>query len=115
MPSRKPSFQLDFKGKEVLSAVQNAAKDGIDETMAACVNEAKPNTPVVTGALQGSIRFAPAQVRRNAVEGEWGSFDIDYALAIEAGTGSRPGSFMLRNAADANYPNLSSNISKRIP
>ena len=107
MPQRKQGFKIDFKGKEVLSAVQQAAKDGVDETMAACVNEAKPNTPVITGALQGSIRFDPAQVRRNAVEGEWGSFDIDYALKIELARN------MLRNAADAKYPELSGNIAKR--
>ena len=135
-------FRLDWKGDQIKDRLLTAARQGIDETMAACVVDAKRETPVRTGALQGSVRFEPAKVRGNEAKGTWGSFDINYAFYIEVGVqagvatvqahtrqnksgkissvrshtrryGSREGRNMLRNAADNEYPKLKKRIAKR--
>lgn len=77
--------RLFWNGEAIEAAAIKASRFGIDETMAKCIQDAKPNTPVVTGALQGSIRLEPARIQRARVIGRWGSFDINYALAVEAG------------------------------
>lgn len=132
-----------WRGDNVRRRVVQATREAFDETMALCVVTAKSNTPVKTAALQGSIRLNPAQlVRGNVVEGVWGSFEINYALAVEVGTrgGSvqvsahtragksgthnvrahwrltqpRPGRNMLRGAADEHYPDVRARIAKRL-
>ena len=108
--------------------------------MVDCVTDAKPNTPFITGALSRSIRFDPAKEEGNTVVGVWGSFDINYALAVEMGNarlvGPEPlggeddsrfgvgGNFdtgfnhgknnFLRGAADSKYPELPNNIRDRL-
>lgn len=71
--------------------VAEACRDGIDATMGACVTEAKRNVPVRTATLQGSIRFDPAEIKGSEVSGVWGSFDVNYALAVETGNRSLVG------------------------
>ena len=63
--------------------------------MVDCVTDAKPNTPFITGALSRSIRFNPAKAEGNTVVGVWGSFDINYALAVETGNASLAGPNLL--------------------
>ena len=106
-------FRLDWKGDEVKKRWLEAARQGIEETMAACVVDAKRETPVRTGTLQGSVRFEPAKVRGNEAKGTWGSFDVNYAVYVEVGTRGRPGVNMLRDSADENYPKLAGNIRSR--
>ena len=106
-------FKLDWRGDEIKSRLLKAARQGIDETMADCVTDAKRETPVRTGTLQGSVRFEPAEVRGNEAKGTWGSFDVSYAIYVEIGTRGRPGVNMLRDAADENYPKLDGNIRSR--
>ena len=126
--------KVDWRGDEVLRHTQRAIRYAIDETMSACVDDAKRNVPRVTGTLQGSIQIEPASIDRNGkVVGEWGSFDVNYALAVEMGnrslvgpphksktpgikasgpgrnTGNRN---FLRNAADKEYPKLRSRIKR---
>ena len=123
--------QLDWKGPQVRRAIERASEWGIDKTTSECVRDAKENVPVRTGALQGSIRMQPATRRGKYIEGTWGSFDVNYALAIELGnpsliprdadnrreslpyssrgrnTGNRG---FLRGAADKQYPKLAGRI-----
>ena len=115
--------------------VAEACRDGIDATMGACVTEAKRNVPVRTATLQGSIRFDPAEIKGSEVSGVWGSFDVNYALAVETGNRSLvgpPGSSswergpsrgpgrntgntgFLRGAADQEYPKLARRINREL-
>ena len=106
-------FRLDWKGDEVKKRWLKAARQGIDETMAACVVEAMKNTPVVTGTLQGSEEFEKAVIRGDVVSGRWGSYDVEYAFYVEVGARGRPGKNMLRDAADKEYPKLKKRIAER--
>ena len=132
-----------WRGGAVRRRVEQATREAFDETMALCVATAKSNTPVKTAALQGSIRLDPSRLKGNVVEGIWGSFDINYALAVEVGTrggavqvsahtrtnqagtthnvrahtritNPRPGRNMLRGAADEHYPGVRQRIAKRL-
>ena len=105
--------KVRWRGRILSKQSQEAARDGIDETMAAAVPLAKSRTPVVTGTLQGSIRFEPAKIDKNRVYGEWGSFDVNYAMVVEVGRGGRPGRNMLRGAADEEHPKLKQRIAKQ--
>ena len=61
-----------WNGDKIVKKIIAASKGAIDETTAACVNDAKPNTPVITGTLQGSIRLTPAVERKRVVTGTVG-------------------------------------------
>lgn len=90
---------LIWKGDEVLAKVKGAAKLGIDETMAACVEHAKDNHPGYPPASEPYTRFAnrtahlvsslqiieDAQVDDDTIRGTWGS-DAEEALYLEIGT-----------------------------
>ena len=118
--------KLDWRGEEVLRAKLQAAKDGIDETMAECVTKAKRTPaeggtmPVDTSALQGSVQLRPAKLERNVAVGHWGSFDINYALFQEEGFHHHvaglfvPGKFFLQDAAAEEYPQLVGRIRRRL-
>lgn len=130
MPKYK---DVDWRGKQVRRAVQRASKRAIDDTMSRAVSHAKENVPVVTATLQGSLRIEPAEIKGNVVSGRWGSFDVNYALAVEMGNrslvpaggdakrdkrsgtgrGIRTGNTgFLRSAADREYPKLAGRIRK---
>ena len=79
---------MDWRGPQVRRAIQRASQLAIDKTTAECVNDAKQNVPVVTATLQGSFRIEPAEIKGAFVSGRWGSFDVNYALAIEMGNPS---------------------------
>ncbi len=112
---RKKGVSINWKGKEVRQRVLAATKESIDETMGDCVAEAQPNTPVDTGNLRRSERIVDlATVQGNKVVGRWGSADVDYALHVEVGTATRPGVFMLTNAADSQYPTLPGRIRTKL-
>lgn len=57
MPKKSKNLFLDWRGPQVLSKVEQAAKDGIDEIMADCVVTAKTDVPVASASYQGSIRI----------------------------------------------------------
>ena len=110
--------QVEWRGAQVLDKLLKAMKDGIEETMGEGVLKAKrrpPNgtMPYLTGTLYDSIRFKPAEIRRNEVVGYWGSFDVNYAIYQETGTSRISGKYFLRNAADEEYPHLKGRIARR--
>ena len=129
----KKNVDVDWRGKQVRRAIQRASQRAIDKTTAECVDDAKQNVPVVTATLQGSLRIEPAEIKGNVVSGRWGSFDVNYALAVEMGNrslvpaggdtkrdqrtgtgrGIRTGNTgFLRGAADKEYPKLAARIRK---
>lgn len=93
-----------------------AIRNGMDETMAACVTMAKRLVRVDTANLQGSIQMRPAQTNGSKTRGEWGSYNVDYAIYQEIGpvTGVRNWSYTpyLRPSRDAEYPRLVERIRK---
>ena len=89
MPKKGP--KVEWLGDDVFKATQRATELAANETMALCVDDAKKNVPVVTAVLQGSIRLTPALAVGFIVTGEWGSFDVNYALAVETGDQSLVG------------------------
>jgi hypothetical protein len=103
---------------DVEKAVKSATQDGMDETMALCVQRAKGTVRVDTAALQGSIMFKPAHYEGNTLVAEWGSYGIEYAIYQEIGpvSGSRSWAFTpyLRPARDAEYPSIVQRIAKRM-
>ena len=111
-----PGFRLDWKAAAILKRERNASRLGIDDTLVKCVSEAKRNwnvRQVVTGTAQGSIMFQPAEIHGERVTGRWGSFDVDYFIWLEIGARGVPGDFMLRRAADQEYPKLPERIKAR--
>lgn len=106
--------RIDDKTDQLRRKVRDAAVAGVDETLAKCVREAKDITPVVTGILQGSLRFEPAKRQGDKVRGRWGSFDVNYALWVEIGSQGRAGVYMLTRTADAVYPELTGNIKRHM-
>ena len=57
--------------------------------------------------------FEPARVFGERVLGRWGSFNVNYFIFLEIGARGRPGNFMLRRAADQEYPKLPERIKAR--
>ena len=103
-------FRFNWRGRRIPRVIAAASKVGIDQTMAAAVPLAKQETPGITGTAQGSIQFREAVIQGRRVVGRWGSFDVNYFIWLEIGARGRPGLFMLRRAADREYPNLGSRI-----
>lgn len=99
---------VEWEGDELLAKAERAAKLGVDQTTAACVQHAKTNHPWqnVTGTLEGSIQMRPAERQGDRVEGEWGAYNVNYAVYLELGTRNMPAYPFLRPAADAEYRNL---------
>lgn len=130
MPGKR---RVIWKGDDVLDKLLEATGWGVDKTMEQCVDDAKENVPVRTTTLQGSIRLEPHQRRGLRVSGVWGSFDVQYALAVEMGNATlvpkgadtKPDKKTLstpkntgnkgffRGAADKEYPNLADHIADR--
>ena len=107
------TWDVNWKGPEVQRTWFEAARKGIDDTMAKCIEDAQPNTPYDTGNLRRSEKIQQlAHRERETVVGLWGvtAEDADYAIFIEVGARGRPGVNMLRNAADKEYPKLQSRI-----
>lgn len=104
--------RLHWRGREIKARAVRAAKIGIDETMADCVEDAKTYHPWqnVTGLLEGSIQMRPAQEEGHRVVGRWGSFSVEYAIYQELGTIYMAPNPFLRPAADMWYPELADRI-----
>jgi hypothetical protein len=116
-------MSLSWRGDEIIKRVRDAAKAGINDTMAAAVLHAKENHPFQnrTSTLEGSVRIETYATERGADEvyGRWGSVDVVYAMRIELGFqgkdamgrmyNQRAFSF-LRPAADVEYPKLAGRI-----
>lgn len=107
-------MSLAWRGDQVRSHVERAVLAGMDETMAACVLQAKGLVRVKTAVLQGSIQMRPAEFRGAVAIGLWGSFDVNYAIWQEIGTSRMTGKPYLRPSADAQYPRLGARIKARL-
>ena len=104
---------VDWRGDEVRDTLLEASRKAINRVMGDSVANAIRNTPYVTGNLRRSEKIQRfARIRRNQVSGAWGVSDEDanYAIHVEAGTATRAGRYMLRNAADKVYPTFTQRI-----
>ena len=77
--------------------VHDAVVKGLVAIAANIIRDAKEDTPVITGLLQGSIRF---ELDADGLRVDVGSFDVEYAGKVEARVR------MLQNAFDEHAPNL---------
>lgn len=131
-------MEIDWQGDRVRAKAQSATAKGINEIMGRCVSQAQDTIPVQFGILQRSIRLEPAETKGERTIGTWGSFDVNYALAVETGDRSLAGptsdyvrsmhreraqegrvrntgrTNSLRDAADAHYPNLTATIKNKM-
>ena len=80
-------YAVTWKGAEVADKTRAAVHWGIDSTMADCVTTAKSLVHRVTSILQGSLQMRPAADVGGKITGYWGSFDVNYAIFVERGTG----------------------------
>jgi HK97 gp10 family phage protein len=96
--------------------IRDAVRRAIDETTAACVARAKSNHPWKnrTGTLEGSIQMRPAQAGPEGIRGEWGSYNVRYALFQEIGTSRMRARPYLRPAAQIEYPRLPDRIRRNL-
>jgi hypothetical protein len=78
---------MNWQGTNARKAVERAVTRGMLRTMSDCVYFAKGEVPVNYGTLQGSIELRPPYRRGNVFIGIWGSFNVNYALWVEIGTG----------------------------
>lgn len=104
------SYTLNWRGPMVIAKCKAATIIAVNLTMARCVVMAKGLVRVQTATLQGSIRFTPARAGGGGVVGEWGSFDVGYAIYQELGTYKMSAKPYLRPAADFEYGLLGSRI-----
>lgn len=106
-------FRLDWRGDEVRRRLEEAARKGIDDTMAAATIGAKQSHPGWrnrTGTAEGSIRITrPARKQGAATVGRWGSQGVVYMRSLEFKRGSA-----LRNSADKTYPSLGRRIKEQL-
>lgn len=82
------SKSLKWNGKAVTAKMQAAQVTGVNQTMAACVTDAKSRHPWQnrSGILEGGIDIANfAAPHAQGVKGTWGVRDVVYARAIEDG------------------------------
>ena len=107
-------MSLKWNGELVKRNTIEAAKWGVDATMAACVREAKGRVRVDTTTLQGSIEMRPAQQQGDDVVGLWGSFSVNYAIFVEMGTGRMSAQPYLWPSADHQYPKLPDRIKRKL-
>jgi hypothetical protein len=97
--------RLVWHGKDITEKVVKAAKLSIDQTLAQCVLRAKKLVPVKTSALQGSIQMRAAERTSYGARGEWGSYNIKYAIFVE--TGTNPHMIYPRNKKALYWPGAS--------
>jgi hypothetical protein len=101
--------RVNWKGKEVGQKVRLASVRGINVTLGSCIITAKQLVHVKTSLLQGSIRAEPATPTASGARGQWGSFDVNYALWQEVLPEPR-GRAYLRPSGDTHYRSLPRNI-----
>lgn len=106
-------FRVNWRGDGVRRRVDEAARKGIDDTMAAAAIEGKRSHPGWrnrTGTAEGSIAiYQPARKQGSATVGRWGSRGVNYFIFLEIKHGSA-----LRNATDKEYPSLAQRIKEHL-
>lgn len=104
-------LRLDWRGPQVAERVRQAAKDGVDQTMAAAVTVAQDRAPRDTGFMANTIETVQsAREEGDRIRGRWGNVTADYTIFQEVGARGRPGRYFLRGGADAEYPKLAGRI-----
>jgi len=106
----KSCFRSEWYGKRVSKTVRAAQRKALVDTAAECVRKAVPRAPIKYGVLRRSIKVGDVIEDMVGIRVQWGSFDVNYALAQERGTGRRPGKFFLLSAADEEYPKIGERI-----
>lgn len=81
------SSTINWKGDAVKNKVDLAVARGMLMTMSDCVWMSKQLCPRNYGTLQRSIEFRAPVKRGRYIIGVWGSFNVNYALWVEIGTG----------------------------
>lgn len=115
---RPTTVQLEWRGPQVHGATLEAAAAGVEETLEACVEQAKADRSWgdISGEAAASIEHTGAETGRGGVNGRWGSFgDPYYFPFLEEGTSSIEADNTLRRAADAIYPSLPDRIRAAMP
>ncbi len=87
------SYTYKDNTEEVLSALGNAKKRGLEAIGLTAEGYAKKDTPVDTGRLRNSISHATDD------EAAYIGTNVEYAPYVELGTRGRPGVHMLQRAA----------------
>lgn len=105
---------VPWRGQQVAMSVAQASAAAINEVMGDCVTMAKVLVRKKTTTLQGSIRLEPATPGSNLIRGTWGSFDVNYALWQEIGTGKMTAQPYLQPSADQHYPTLAGRIKAKL-
>lgn len=102
-----------WRGDQVAAKMENAARWGIDRTMAEAVVDAKQNHKGwnnITGLAEGSVRIVKAAKRSgNGTVGFWGSTGVDYVIWLEVKQGA-----FLRTAGDKAHKNLAGHIAAKM-
>ena len=88
-------MKVDFKdnSEQVLSAMENAIKNGLEAIGLTAEGHAKKITPVDTGRLRNSISHATDK------EAAYIGTNVEYAIFVETGARGRSGVHMLQRAA----------------
>ena len=73
-------FNDDLEGD-----LKKATARALLKTAGACVADAQEDVPVQTGTYRRSIRFDQPQEDNQGIFVVWGSFDVNYAIAVETG------------------------------
>lgn len=110
-------LKVRWEGENLKDKVRRAAKQGTEDTVAACITTSKRLVRVDTAYLQGSLQYRDESAAE-LIRFLWGSFNVEYAIYQEIGpvSGVRQWAFTpyLRPSADQNYPYLADNIQRRL-
>jgi hypothetical protein len=80
------TVKMEWHGDARMMDLLEAMRWGIDSMMADCIKTAKGLVPRRTTILQGSIQMRPSVIQGVQVTGHWGSYAVNYAWYVEAGT-----------------------------
>lgn len=97
-------MSLTWKGDDVVRRIERAAADATVETVDAAIEDARPETPVLTGATRDSL-FREG----DGLAVRWG-YGTRWGIWVEIGERGRAGAHALRRAADRQYERLAERI-----
>jgi len=105
---------LEWHGDAIVAKVERAAAAETVAVVDRAVEEARANTPVLTGEARDSL-----ERENEGLAVTWGYHVVDEqgndrGIWIEIGARGRAGAHALRRAADAQYGQLASGIRRRL-
>lgn len=106
-------MSLEWRGDAIKAKVHQAAAEATTETLEAAIDDARINTPVLTGEARDSLRRD-----NDGTDQTWGYHVVDEegrdrGIWIEIGANGRSGHHALRRAADNQYPRHAGRIARR--